>query len=202
LAPSSLGEQPAQPVTPAPSTPKDTTDPAPTGLNENDPIHMAWMKLPYDKGYYPDPIILDGREYYRNYPDVLPHGEVLGVEAIYWPSLGKKLRKKFLLAEEIRRPGARRFRNTLSGYGFQWSNLEADHVQDILWEGPDSFENIWPMDGSANSSAGSRQNIHQPVRYSKKPGTPAIDTYIGDPDLVLRYFVIIAVQDRYLDENH
>jgi hypothetical protein len=57
-----------------------------------------------------------------------------------------------------RGPGADDFRAVLQRYGFDWSGLQADHVQDLEWEGDDAFHNLWPMDNSANLSAGARTN--------------------------------------------
>jgi hypothetical protein len=54
--------------------------------------------------------------------------------------------------------GADDFRAVLTSYGFNWTGLQADHVQDLEWSGDDEFRNLWPMDHSANMSAGARNN--------------------------------------------
>lgn len=171
----------------------------PTGLTVLDPIAVVWNKVPEDD-YYPSPIELGGHEYYRDIPTVLPHGEPIGVLPEYWPYEGKLLQ----LLPDIRGREAWRFRRVLESYGFDWEGfryLQAEHVQDLQWgsvEGMplDTFENLWPLDGAANMSAGSRHN-QQPVEFCETPAGPfraiplrqmKAEGHYG------RYFIIVSVE--------
>jgi hypothetical protein len=139
---------------------------SPTGLTPADAIPMTWFK-PVVDDYYPREIILRGTAYGRDdAPTRLPGGEPIGVEPQYWPSVGKT----FQIIPEERGPGAGRFRAVLERYGFDWTGLQADHVQDIEFSGPDDsgFVNLWPMDSSANASAGARTQ-GQPIRMCIGP---------------------------------
>ena len=127
---------------------------SPTGFSPVDAIPMTWFK-PVVDDYYPRQSTLGGTAYGRDDPPThLPRGEPIGVESQYWPSVGKT----FQIIPEVRGPGAGRFRAVLERYGFDWTGLQADHVQDIEFSGPDDsgFVNLWPMDSSANQSAGAR----------------------------------------------
>jgi hypothetical protein len=141
---------PGPTVGPPPSPPNACS---PTGLTRADPIPMTWFK-PMVDDYYPGRLRIQGYDYDRDTMDHLPHGEPIGIAPQYVPSLGKIMQ----LLPTDRGSGADRFRAVLLGYGFDWTGLQADHVQDLEFEGDDSFENLWPMDQSANLSAGARTN--------------------------------------------
>ncbi len=157
-----------RPRPPRPPRPGPLPCPLPTGLTPIDPIPMVWYKVEQDD-YYPPSILIQGTEYRRGEQTTLPHGEPIGVPRTYWPQWGKT----FQLLPETRGPNASRFRAVLAGYGFSWEGLQADHVQDLQWEGPDVFENLWPMDARANMSAGPRQNDLQIVSFC--------ETLVGPP---------------------
>jgi hypothetical protein len=126
---------------------------------------MTWYKV-YSPNFYPTPIQVGEHHYDRDEDSQhLPHGEPLGVSAEYRPYIGKV----FQLLPIERGPGADRFRAVLQGYGFDWSGLQADHVQDLQWGGDDIFNNLWPLDASANMSAGPRQNDNQAVTFCDSP---------------------------------
>jgi hypothetical protein len=110
----------------------------------------------------------------------------LGVPSRYWPRIGKKVQ----LVPTERGAVVEQFRAVLESYGFDWSGLQADHVEDLNYGGPDSPQNLWPMDASANMSAGNRQN-NQEVTY-RDPGAQPQRTRAGG--LVGRWFVIISVE--------
>jgi hypothetical protein len=178
-APGVAGELTAPAETPAPTpipSPEPEPEPepectCPTGLTRSDPIPIDWYKVREDD-YYPRSIIIQGTTYDRDdfdNPRTLPHGEPIGVPETYWPRPGKVLQ----LVPEARGPNADNFREVLCRYGFDWTGLQADHVQDLQWEGPDSFENLWPMSSSANLSAGPRQNNHQLVSFCETPTGPS-----------------------------
>ena len=126
---------------------------SPTGLTRSDPIPMTWFK-PVVDDWYPRLITLDGREYDRDTLTTLSRGEPIGVSRKFWPRPEKIMQ----LAPAERGAGADQFRAVLRRYGFDWTGLQADHVQDLEWEGEDDFRNLWPMDQSANMSAGARNN--------------------------------------------
>lgn len=167
--------------------------PFPTGLTPADPIPMTWFKPEVDD-YYPPEITVAGRIYHHDQPDSLPFGEPIGVPRPYWPRPGKI----FQLVPEVRGPNADRFRAVLTRHGFDWTGLQADHVQDLQWEGPDAFENIWPMSSSANLSAGPRQNNFQRVSYCETPaGPPRINVTLQQMKAAGqfgRWFTIASVQ--------
>ena len=125
----------------------------PTGLTPDDPIPITWFKPQVDD-FYPRELTIRGHVYSRDAEDHLPRGEPIGVTDHFWPRPGKLMQ----LIPTPRGPGADDFRAVLQRYGFDWSGLQADHVQDLEWEGDDAFHNLWPMDNSANLSAGARTN--------------------------------------------
>jgi hypothetical protein len=114
----------------------------------------------------------------------------------YWPWKGKR----FQLLPERRGSGADDFRAVLRGYGYDLATLglQADHVQDLQWEGPDAFENLWPLDSRQNPSAGHRQNNLQPVTFCLTPQGPRVTMTIGRvkamPGGYGRWFSIASVQ--------
>jgi hypothetical protein len=131
---------------------------------------MTWFKVRADD-YYPRVVRIHELKYGRDDPSNprrLPRGEPFGVPNRYWPRLGRRVQ----LLAEARGANASRFRDTLRGYGFDWRGLEADHVLDLQWGGPDEFENLWPMDSSANKSAGPRQNSSQRVAFCETKAGP------------------------------
>jgi len=163
----------------------------PTGRTRGDAIPLIWFKHP---SYYPDMIQLGGFEYWRNVPTTLPLGEPIGVHHDWWPRIGKTM----LLIPEVRGRAADDFREVLrSRYGFDWTSFQADHVQDIMWEGPDSFTNLWPMDSAANMSAGPRQNQFQVVTFRDNNGQVRTMTIQQGRDTHIlegRWFVIVDVR--------
>lgn len=185
--------------------PEETTDifpkipcPFPTGLTKDDPIPMVWYKPRVDD-YYPKRIALTGGLVYGRddptNPRKLPLGEPLGVPNKYWPRPGKPL--QYLPTE--RGKTTKDFRAVLTRYGFDWTGLEADHVQDVDWGGPDEFENIWPMSSDANKSAGPRQNQHQRISWClTSNGRPFPNQSIAQfkitPGSFGRHFIIKSVE--------
>jgi hypothetical protein len=140
----------------------------PTGLTPLDPIPITWFKV-WTPDYYPPFIEIGGHTYDRDNPaQQLPHGEPIGVSASYRPYLGKTVQ----LDPMERGPNADRFRAVTGRYGFDWAGLQADHVQDLQWSGDDDFNNLWPLDASANLSAGPRQNDFQVVTFCDTPRGP------------------------------
>jgi len=145
---------------------------APTGLSCADAIHMRWFK-PND--IYPNPIKLDGIDYAMVGPKPAPPPDTaqnVGVSPPFMPSIGKCLQ----LDPQPRIGNQARYRSLLEKHGFSWSSpkpLQPDHVQDVFWKGPDRFDNLWPLDAFKNQSAGSRQNLHQEIRFAEHAGGSA-----------------------------
>jgi hypothetical protein len=150
---------------------------SPTGLSptDEDAIPMVWYKPEIDN-FYPATIELQGHSYRRDVPTHLPRGEPIGVPRTYWPRIGKP----FQLIPEPRGRTAGEFREILRGYGFNWEGLQADHVQDLQWSGPDDFRNLWPLDMRQNPSAGTRQNNSQVVGVCASSAGPYIMRSILD----------------------
>jgi hypothetical protein len=89
----------------------------------------------------------------------------LGVRNAYLPSRGKNLRRG---RQRERTTLTSAYRSLLSGYRFSWSGLNADHVEDIGWGGPDNIANLWPLSATANSSG--NRIYDEPVEYEAPDG--------------------------------
>ena len=170
-APQVPGALPQAPPGPTPHPPC-----SPTGLTDSDPIAMVWYK---PASMYPEQITIHGHAYRRDDPTRLPHGEPIGVPNRYWPSTRKK---PFQLIPEERGSGADDFRTVLRRYGYDLTalGLQADHVQDLQWEGPDAFRNLWPLDMRQNMSAGNRQNNLQAVSFCVAAHGPLVTRTIAE----------------------
>jgi hypothetical protein len=167
-----LSEVPLFPA--APDADSGTANPcpvpasAPTGLSCADAIHMRWFK-PLD--IYPSPITLDGDSYNMTQTKAAPPPDSatdIGVAQPFLPSLGKCLE----LNPQPRVGNQGRFRSLLQRHQFDFTKLQADHVQDVFWDAPDRFDNLWPLDSFKNQSAGSRQNLFQEIEFAETPGAP------------------------------
>jgi hypothetical protein len=155
---------PVPPILPGQPKPKCS----PTGLSEDDAISFVWFKPRVDD-FYPKEIQVAGSIFDRDSPpSALPTGKPIGVENEFWPSIGKVLQ----LLPEDRGDNAERFRAVLQRNGFNWEGLQADHVRDLGFGGPDEFSNLWPLDNSANMSAGARTQ-GQPITMCVNPEEPA-----------------------------
>jgi hypothetical protein len=169
-----------------------------TGLTRDDAIPITWFKPVHDS-FYPKQIQVRNGVLDRDDPNAkLPDGTPVGVKRSLWPRLGKTMQ---LLPE--RRTGKQaEFKKTLADAGYDWEPrqrgrgtvMEPDHVQDLDWEGPDQFGNLWPYEASTNKSTGSTQNLHQRVSFcrTKESSAPDLDKRIVDvkPVLAGRHFVI------------
>jgi uncharacterized protein DUF4157 len=132
---------------------------APTGKSREDAILFDWYK-PRENFLSPPKINLSIGEFERDDPGqelpLTPKGlkMQIGVDSKFWP----KKDGTFQFVPERRGTKTAQFRDVLTYFGFDWSGLDADHVQDVYYEGPDHESNIWPFDSSANRSAGARHN--------------------------------------------
>ncbi len=166
---------------------------APSGKSKEDPIPFVWFKHEH---YYDKKINLPRLGFAnieRNDQQPLPlnfdgHEMKLGIKEKYWPHEGKI----FQFIPTDRGNKVSQFRDILSSFGYDWAGLDADHVQDLKYEGRDHESNIWPMDNSANRSAGARQNS-QIVIYKNDAGN-IVPIDVGNMILAGRFFKIIRIQ--------
>ncbi len=186
-------------VTPAPQTQTEPDRkrrrrrrcPYPTGLYSHDPIPMEWFK-PVNDFFYPRKILLrDGTKLDRDDPNTkLPDGTPVGVHPLFWPSIGKVMR----LIPQDRKGRQQEYKEVLADWGYVWGEtMHPDHVQDLDWEGPDAFGNLWPYEASTNLSAGSSQNLQQPISFClTEDGPRYVGRRIGTVKKMLygRYFEI------------
>ncbi len=141
----------------------------PTGLTADDPIAITWFKPRHDS-FYPRYLNLQDGVVDRDDPGArLPDGTRIGVRQGHWPYCNKPLR----LIGTRRGGRAAEYRAMLASFGFDWRTMQPDHVQDLYWEGPDSFDNLWPYETSTNLSTGSTQNLHQFVDFCLTKDGPA-----------------------------
>jgi hypothetical protein len=155
-----------------PTQPDEEPQCSPTGFTEADAIPIVWFKPRIDN-YYPKEIHLAGTTFGRdNPPSYLPTEPVpIGVEQEYWPFPGKVVQP----LPVPRGPTADQFRAVLERNGFDWEGLEADHVQDLQFNGPDDFSNLWPLDKNANWVA-NNETQNQPITLCVNPTDPAPGT--------------------------
>jgi len=89
-----------------------------------------------------------------------------GVREPYWPQIGQRLQ----FDPGRREREQRRFTRVLSTHlGADLSGLTTDHVRELQFGDPtqlDQFDNLWPMDSSGNSSAGT--NHRNEFRYYER----------------------------------
>jgi hypothetical protein len=187
----------------------------PTGLTKapDDAIPMTWFKPRIDF-FYPPRIMIQGdpQPFLRDagpraLPIGQPHGEPekLGVKPKYWPSPEKTF-QLFPFADQ-ERPEARRFRDVLKRYGFDWRGLQADHVQDLEFDGPDAFENLWPLSEDANRSAGAATN-NQSITFclTDKDPSPITGRFSvlkkTVPSIYGRFFKIAKIEVGPSSANH
>jgi hypothetical protein len=168
---------------------------APTGKSREDAIPFDWYK-PMDNFLYPPVIKLNIGDFHRDsigHLPIIPGGTKmapagvkmqLGISPKSWP----RKDKTFQFVPEARGTKAGEFREVLTYFGFDWGGLDADHVQDVHYEGVDNESNLWPFDSSANRSAGSRHN-NQIVTFKDDDGTIK-PINAGNKKLAGRYFKI------------
>lgn len=144
-----------------------------TGLADKDAILMEWHK-PAD--WYPEYLYRPSKsgrgEQILMYPNLTyDNGFSAGVE--FWPYPGKKL--QYRGGEEPRGSGVRKFMRELQEEGIELDRdlaykADIDHVIDWAFYGPDDETNLWPLNSSANRSAGTTQNRFQKVWWAESKG--------------------------------
>jgi hypothetical protein len=81
----------------------------------------------------------------------------------------------------------RALRLVFERHGFPIGGLDADHVKDLQFGGPDDFINLWPLNSSINRS--SLRFADQPVSYLNDNGQ-LITTTLNDADLLNHFFIV------------
>ena len=98
----------------------------------------------------------------------------IGVTPNYLPIVGKGMKR--YLSSGLKRKMQGRFRTLLTNYNYNWSGMEADHVQDLGWGGQkvDKVANLWPLSETDNSAGNRtyRQTVHYQENGEPKTATP------------------------------
>ncbi len=98
----------------------------------------------------------------------------IGVARKLRPYRGKVMKRTY--STNASRTVQSKFRDKLlEPNGFDWRNMEADHVQDLAWGGSrlDKIANLWPLSSSANNAGNEvyRQTVHYQNKKTGKKGT-------------------------------
>jgi hypothetical protein len=116
--------------------------------------------------FYHNPITIGGSDYFmsrkKRLPPPLRH-VIIGVDAMHIPFIGKTM----FIFHQRNRGQEGRFKRRLEFVGYSWRThrTSPDHVTDLMWNGPDDFDNLWPLDSGINSRAGRKQNIDQLIYF-------------------------------------
>jgi hypothetical protein len=134
-------------------------------MSPGDAIEMIWNK---PLGRYRNPVWLLGTPYYRDQRQKLDVSKRwIGVTR--WPSPGDTVQR----ITTPRGSAADEFKKQLLENGFDdWDAYSPDHVVDLMFNGDDSFYNLWPLDRSTNARAGT-WHWGQGVWFSN-PGDPTV----------------------------
>jgi Domain of unknown function (DUF4157) len=177
---------------------------APTGRTPGDAIPMTWYK---PESLYPGVITLGGDDFFFKSPKWLPVPDDPGLAEVRRSAVGGQVEigiapngpyfpRAGLIRQRVRvgavRGGVKQdqFRRLLRSYGYPWDGNEADHVRDMQWQGPDEYNNLWPLPRSYNLAANAV--LTQPVRYLDNTGN-VVDVPLQDTPLQ-RWFHITLVQ--------
>lgn len=163
-----------------------TAAPARRGLSRDDALAFWWHK-PKDNFVYPERLSLPRAITPKSVDrDARPPTQVtyvardgtqtfdyIGVADHYWPFVGKPFQ---LVPEKSRSDREKdRFRNLVSYLGYSRAGQHIDHVHELQFgrlnfdDAVDAFNNLWPIDSSANASAGTRHR-NQLERYRQTLG--------------------------------
>lgn len=163
---------------------------APSGLTANDAIPIQWFKPMSLYHRVVLPALPESEQLFDwNTRDTLPKNHfgqslTIGLKSDVLPKEGKVFQR----LNDFRGSQSELFKLTLEEFGFGWDGLDPDHVQDLQFGGEDAISNLWPLDSSANRSAGSRQIQH--IVHWKSDNGQVIAIQAGDKRLVGRYFKI------------
>jgi|tagenome__1003787_1003787.scaffolds.fasta_scaffold20913723_2 hypothetical protein len=163
-----------------------------------DPIPMIWFKRP---DLYPDTLHhrgVSGKEDVHKFPHrTYSDGLEAGVDAAYWPWIGKKFKKE---------PSTRKSEGSTKGQAdlakqFEEHDVEVpggvaqiDHVFDDFLGGPDQPDNLWPLLTQYNRDTGSKHG-NQSVRYRPEDDpTRSVPTAATNVP-VNKWFIITVYMD-------
>ncbi len=117
----------------------------------------------------------------------------IGVSPANIPGPRTLLRRRLSSAPGVRGAAGSSFRTLLRNYGYDLRPrvMEADHVWDLGFGGPDDFSNLWPLNRGANRGTANRI-WRQPIKYelsgNSRTGTPRQRSLVG------RWFIISSVR--------
>lgn len=77
----------------------------------------------------------------------------------------------------------------MSNYEYDWNKYSPDHVQDLGWNGPDTIDNLWPLESSLNLYG--NESYGQEVSYQEDGTEKKSDPY----KLVDKWFIIDSIGD-------
>ena len=167
-----------------------------TGLTEADAIVMAWHKPAEWYPPYLTWLSASGRDLkIPKFPNKWYEGPGLWLGVDDWPYIGKKLMYR---GGEEREGGVGRFRRELQEADIIVEDqlayqADIDHVIDWAFGGPDDESNLWPLERTANRSAGTTQNRFQKVWWAPKADEQPRRTKIEEVPIG-RYFEIGSIR--------
>jgi hypothetical protein len=172
---------------------------------ENDPIPVHWYK---HKGNYPPQITLTVDGQAKRFP--MDSAETIelqkkngtetvrvGIEMRYLIEEGDKLKRG-----STKRSGTKQdnYREALKQAGYQGfhkgGNKDADHVQDLAFQGKDDYDNLWPLDRNVNRHAYTEKwYLDYGIEYrdSENPKRSLTSTLYR---LVGKFFKVIGFETR------
>lgn len=167
-----------------------------TGQTRGDAIPMTWFK---PAEWYPDHLTMPAdkqgnKRRMRKFPHTSYDGVWLGVDQ--WPFEGMPLR---YIGGVERNASVEAYRKLLTDNGIELGEqlaytADIDHVIDVAFSGEDAEENLWPLNASANRSAGVTQNRMQQVWWAPDKDKPPRLTKLEDVP-PQRWFVIRDIVD-------
>ena len=168
---------------------------------------MIWYKPP---GLYPPSIVLGGERYFFTEPEAIrvPDGPnfadirrnantegdiMIGVspQSEYYPKVYESVWPRVRVGAVRGGVKQRQFRRLLEDYGYNFTNMnmEADHIRDMQWTGPDEYDNLWPLARNYNQAA--NDILRQLVTYRNAANQVVRDVPLSQTDLNL-YFRIVG----------
>ncbi|MEM6398649.1 MAG: DUF4157 domain-containing protein [Cyanobacteria bacterium P01_D01_bin.116] len=136
------------------------------GLSCDTALPIQWFK-PLD--LYPSKLDFDPKKHPGVYPTSVNRDDGpthvshsagfdnIGVVPDNWPTGDWAKCFQFIPGDEARRQSAS-LRRLLEKLGYDVTPVQIDHIRELQFGGKDRFDNLWPMDKSANESAGSLHN--------------------------------------------
>jgi hypothetical protein len=93
----------------------------------------------------------------------------IGVTPNFFPRPGKVMKRTRASTPGLRGNAVGALRTLLRNYSYDTAlrNEQVDHIQDLAYSGQDTFQNLWPLDGTLNQRAKNRTNQSQRVTYQE-----------------------------------